>query len=85
MRVRKQSAISNKVHEMDLPLTEDEFFLCHSKWKAGELIQNAFPMLNSAQREFIMTGSTQEEWDEMFDEDKESCVGDIANEKQGDE
>jgi hypothetical protein len=35
----------------------------------GELIQDAFPGLNSDQREFIQTGITIEEWDEIFGEE----------------
>jgi hypothetical protein len=33
-----------------------------SKWEKGELIQNAFPMLNADEREFLMTGMTASEW-----------------------
>lgn len=51
---------------MELPLSEEEFIVCYSKYQNGELIQNAFPMLNADQREFILTGTLPEEWDEMF-------------------
>jgi hypothetical protein len=34
----------------------------------GALIQDAFPYLNNVEREFIMTGITQAEWDELFGE-----------------
>jgi hypothetical protein len=39
-----------------------------SAWQlydGGTLIQHALPMLSAAQREFLMTGITAEEWDEM--------------------
>jgi hypothetical protein len=35
-------------------------------WKAGELIQNVMPNLSPDDREFLMTGLTPEDWEEMF-------------------
>jgi hypothetical protein len=35
------------------------------------LIQDAFPNLNASQREFIMTGMTDDDWDNMFPPDDE--------------
>jgi len=37
-------------------------------WMNGALIQVAFPFLLASEREFIMTGLTDKEWDEMFTE-----------------
>jgi hypothetical protein len=34
----------------------------------GELLQNAFPFLNPDEREFLLTGTTPEEWNAMFGE-----------------
>ena len=34
-----------------------------------ELIQNVFPHLNAGQREFIMTGITDDEWEAAFKRD----------------
>ena len=41
-------------------------------YDAGALIQEAFPFLNADQREFLLTGLTPEQWDELFG-DEESC------------
>lgn len=45
-------------------------------WKAsvayhedGLLVQDAFPFLTDDQREFIMTGLTPEDWDQLFGEE----------------
>jgi hypothetical protein len=35
------------------------------------VVQNAFPKLNASEREFLLTGMTDEEWDETFPEDNE--------------
>ena len=37
----------------------------------GKLVQNAFPYLNAEQREFLMTGITPEEWEQLFGHDDE--------------
>ena len=36
------------------------------RWVNGELIQNAFPKMNPAHREQLMTGITPEGWDSTF-------------------
>jgi len=38
----------------------------YHRWKAGELSQDVWPELTYDQREFIQTGYTTEEWDEIF-------------------
>ena len=53
---------------MELPLTHREYDRGVAKWEAGALIQNAFPMLNADQREFVKTGITPAVWDSMFSE-----------------
>lgn len=63
MRVMKRSMFSGKIHEMDLPITLDQL----DRWNSGELIQNVFTNLSDDEREFLMTGITPEEWDEVFD------------------
>ena len=41
---------------MSLPLSRDEFLQSLARWDAGMLIQNAFPMLNTKQHCFLITG-----------------------------
>ena len=68
MLVQKKSALTGEVHEMDLPITEEQL----KRWHSGEnLIQNIFPHLTPSQREFLLTGATQEEWDEHFGENED--------------
>ena len=52
----------------DLPITQEQL----DRYSDGELLQRAFPNLTADQREFIKTGVTKEEWDNLFGEpDKE--------------
>ena len=44
------------------------FKKCADKWNHGAMIQEAFPMLNATEREFMITGFTAEEQKEIFGE-----------------
>jgi len=65
---------------MDLPITQEQL----DRWHNGQgLIQEVFPHLSKEQREFLMTGATQEEWDNEFGEEDEDvavpCVDGTEN------
>lgn len=62
MLITKTSMFTGKTHTMELPVTEAQF----AHWKAGALVQEAFPNLTISQREFLLTGTTQEEWDTLY-------------------
>lgn len=77
IRVKAISRFSGEEHEMVLPMSLDEFGKALEDWEARRVpIQEAFPTLTDQQREFLMTGSTQEEWDKAFPEDDEDEKGD---------
>jgi hypothetical protein len=63
MLVTKQSRISGKISSMDLDITSDQLERINLKI---ELIQNIVPHLSSEQREFLITGITPDEWNELF-------------------
>ena len=57
--------LSGKLSVMDLNVTEDQL----SSWHNGKLnIQDALPHLNANEREFLLTGITEKEWNEAFAE-----------------
>lgn len=62
MLITRTSMFTRKVHTQDLPVTEEQV----RRYEQGELLQNAFPHLSPADREFIKTGVTQEEWEAVF-------------------
>lgn len=62
MIVKKKSVISGNVNAMDLPITEEQIV----RWQDGEMIQDVFPFLTAMQREFLISGSTEEEWDAIL-------------------
>src|SRR5258705_8480709 len=78
--VTRTSKFTHKVNTMELPLTEEELSAgLQRSWSANpgigtEHMQNIFPQLSPDQREFLMTGCTPQEWDDMLppeDEDDE--------------
>jgi len=68
--LERRSPISRTINAMELPIDADTFASCESAWKAGMYIQDAFPMLNANQREFVKTGITPAEWEKMFGPDE---------------
>ena len=67
MLLTKKSQLTGITRTLDIPVTEAQI----ASWMNGALIQNAMPNLDANQREFIMTGITQEEWDTIFKEEEE--------------
>jgi len=63
MEITKTSMFSGIEHTVDLPVTAVEL----RAWEEGKLIQNVFPDLTRGQREFIMTGITEDEWQDYCD------------------
>tara|TARA_Y100000310_G_scaffold174001_1_gene174147 strand:+ start:144 stop:398 length:255 start_codon:yes stop_codon:yes gene_type:complete len=62
-RVTKRSVISGDINSIFIPnLCVDSV----DSWLNGEKIQDAMSYLSAEQREFIMTGTTPEEWNEIF-------------------
>ncbi len=62
MIITRTSTLSGHISSMDIDVTLEQV----ASWEQGELVQNAMPDLSADEREFIMTGITPTEWDEMF-------------------
>lgn len=67
MNIMRISTLSGEVNEMDLDITPAQL---ESYELFGVLLQDAFPNLSPAEREFIKTGITPEEWDDAFGEEE---------------
>ena len=63
MKITKVSILSKIERSLELDVTAEEI----KAWKAGMLIQDAMPRLNTDDREFMMTGITAEEWEERYE------------------
>ena len=60
------SPITGNLNEVEIPMSIEAYALAMRAWKKGALIQDAFPTLPAPIREFIMSGITPQEWDDMF-------------------
>ena len=65
MLITKTSILSGKTRTKEINVNQSQI----DKWEAGMLIQDAMPDVSVDEREFIMTGSTPEEWDLYFNEE----------------
>jgi len=62
MLIAKTSSLTSKTHQMEIDVSDKQIAL----WMEGALIQDVMPNLTPDEREFIMTGITPAEWNEMF-------------------
>ena len=66
MYITKTSQLTGVEHTMDINITESELIRIENRRESGELIQNIVPNLSMTDREFLMTGVSNEEWVRMF-------------------
>lgn len=62
MLITMTSIVSGKTTTRDIDVEPEQI----AAWQNGVLIQDAMPELSAPDREFIMSGITQEEWDGIF-------------------
>jgi hypothetical protein len=59
MLITRVSQLTGKEHTLEVPANPDDL----RRWERGELlIQEAMPYLAPHEREYLMSGITQEEW-----------------------
>ena len=63
--ITRRSPLSGRTNSMWLDLSEDAL----QAWQDGMLAQDAMPNLSANEREFVMTGITPYEWDNMFEDE----------------
>lgn len=62
MKITRTSMISGIERTKDIPVTYEQLI----RWKEGELIQDVMSNISPSDREFIMSGITDDEWDELL-------------------
>ena len=68
MNITKISSLTGIEHTLNINITEDELLRVENRYNSKELIQNIVPNLTMDEREFLMTGITNEEWIRIFGE-----------------
>ena len=64
--LERKSQFTGKINTMVIPMDRPDFIAAEERWLDGMLIQKAFPNFTADMREFLMTGATTEEWNELF-------------------
>lgn len=64
----RESPLTFKVNSRDIPITHDQWELFQFDTR---VIQLAFPFLSESDREYLLTGYTDEDWDAEFGEGNE--------------
>lgn len=67
MELTRKSLLTGQTHTLNIDVTQEQL----DAWAAGACIQDVAPQLSAADREFIISGSTQEEWDAAFPDEDE--------------
>ena len=63
MYIKRKSVISGIERTRSIPVNPDDYMA----WQAGlGSIQDLMPYLSDPDREFILSGITADEWDDMF-------------------
>ena len=69
MKVTRESLASGKTRTKDLPITPAQYI----KYIRGEgHVQDIMPDLPPEDREFLISGVTQEEWEELYGKEEEA-------------
>jgi hypothetical protein len=66
MEVTRTSQLTGIQHTFELDVTEEQLSRFENRRENGEYVQSIFPNLSRDWREFILTGITPKEWDDMF-------------------
>ena len=61
MEITRTSILTGIERTQDIPVTQEQL----NEWEGGTLIQKVMPELTPSQREFIMTGIVDSEWDTL--------------------
>jgi hypothetical protein len=66
MLITRISQISKTHNSMELDITYEQLDRVNNRHLSKELIQDIVPNLSKGEREFLITGITPKEWNELF-------------------
>ena len=66
MLITKKSLVTGNITTKDIDVSVQQL----NAWQNGLLIQDAMPQVSAPDREFIKSGITNEEWNNLFKEIK---------------
>ena len=66
MNVTKRSILSGVETTLNIDITPEQLLRIENSMRTSELIQNIVPNLSLSDREFLISGITDADWDKMF-------------------
>lgn len=72
MKIRRTSPITGITRTRDIDVTKEQLV----RWEAGALIQDVMGQLSPADREYLVTGITDDEWQRAFTQARRSETDD---------
>jgi hypothetical protein len=66
MNVTKRSILSGVETTLNIDITPEQLLRIENRMSTSELIQNIVPNLPLSDREFLISGITDADWDKMF-------------------
>jgi hypothetical protein len=66
MNVTKRSILSGVETTLNIDITPEQLLRIENRMSTSELIQNIVPNLSLSDREFLISGITDADWDKMF-------------------
>lgn len=77
MQVTRKCFIDGKINVLDIPsLTPLQYAEGEANRAEGMLVQDAYPHLSPAEREFILTGILPDDWDRLFSDEGDDEMAD---------
>lgn len=67
MEIIRTSLFTKKQHTREINVTPEQMYA----WQNGKHIQDAMPNVSAEDREYILTGVTPEEWNEVFGKEEQ--------------
>lgn len=65
-----RTSVFGVTRTLDLNVTSQQI----KAWEEGALAQIVFNNLDASEREFIISGNTDEDWDKMFEENADTDI-----------
>ena len=62
MIIRRISPVTGKENAREINVTQEQI----DRWQTGALIQNVMPELSASDREFLISGCTDEDWKTLY-------------------
>lgn len=81
MEITRRSPLTGRENTRNIPVTADQLI----RWKDGGLIQHVMPQLSEDDREFLLSGLTPEDWQDIFNIQQTARDDMIASQNQHEE